>query len=379
MTPITFVIPTRDRPAVLQRTLEKLGSLGIPRDSAFDWRECELILVDNASATPVDAPAALANGMRVRVIRLKTNLGAAARNEAAARACGAWLVMLDDDSAPDDGALLSLLPHVPSHVIALCADIHVPGRGREAGGLPEVPIGCGVAIRQQAFLAVGGYDPSYVYYAEEYDLAAKLIRLHADSPVPILLHEPRFRVTHEKVASHRSMDAILYRLVRNNAWTIQRYTPDAFLDAALRETLDRYRAIAQKERAMVGYDRGRRELEESLAAQPRAPLPVDLYDRFTGLAAARAHLGAAHLHEPFESARIVSAGKNEWAVRRAITELGVQVVGAGEPAAVDIIGTLSPGPMLDALAAGGAERPVLTPWDPHGTLTRTRNDATLAA
>ncbi|MCA9293537.1 MAG: glycosyltransferase [Phycisphaerales bacterium] len=377
MTLLSFIIPTRDRPEELQRTLAALGALETPRDSAFAWCECEAIIIDNAGATPVQVPDVLANGLPVQVMRLRANLGAAARNEAATRAAGKWLVMLDDDSAPDDGALLALLPHVPEQVVGLCADIRIPQRGREAGGLPEVPIGCGVALRRDAFLAVGGYDSSYQFYAEEYDLAAKLIRLHADEPGPIFAHEPQFRVTHRKVATNRSMNTILHRLVRNNAWTIQRYTPDAYLDAALRHMLDRYRAIARKEDAMAGYGAGRQDVEESLAHQPRAPLPQPLYDRFTGLAATRAHIKREHAIRPFTSAHIIHPGKNEWAVRQALGELGVDLVDANETADVHVIGTLSPGPLLDAFDQASASSRVLKPWEPHPARRAHADRATL--
>ena len=60
---------------------------------------------------------------------------------------------------------------------------------------------------------------------------------------------------------------------------------------------------------------------------------------------------------------IVAAGKNEWAVRQALHELGIEVVerGAGEGALV--IGTLSPGPLLDAIESTRGEAiPVVAPW-----------------
>ncbi len=380
MTLITFIIPTRDRHDELVHSLASLGALSTPCQSAINIRDCELIIADNASVVPVSTPKTLENGMPVRVLRLPVNIGAAARNKAASEARGEWLVMLDDDSAPADAALLTLLPRVSDEIVGLCADIRIPHRGRESGGLPEVPIGCGFAVRRDAFCAVGGYDPSYVFYAEEYDLAAKLIRRFAESPGPVIAHEPAFRVTHHKTRTHRSMNTILHNLVRNNAWTIQRYTPDACLDAALNHTLNRYHDIARKENAMDGYESGRRDLEETLADQPRTPLPQHLYDRFTGLAAARAHLHAAHTHSSFKTAHIVDPGKNEWAIRQALSEFGVAIV--DHDADVHVIGTLSPGPLLDAFEhikhTNGTTKIVHMPWDPRIKLSYAPPDATLA-
>src|SRR5258706_488360 len=83
--------------------------------------------------------------------------------------------------------------------------------------------GGGVAIRRDAFLDLGGYDPSFGYYAEEYDLAARMLlagfRIQFDR---------WFRVEHHKVWLNRSMDTILAHLVRNNGWVAQRYAPDEY-------------------------------------------------------------------------------------------------------------------------------------------------------
>ena len=72
-----------------------------------------MIVVDNASDPPARVPAWLANGLPVTLIRETDNLGASARNRAAATAGGDWLVMLDDDSAPTHAAFESILPRVP--------------------------------------------------------------------------------------------------------------------------------------------------------------------------------------------------------------------------------------------------------------------------
>jgi hypothetical protein len=115
------------------------------------------------------------------------------------------------------------------------------------------------------------------------------------------------------------------------------------------------------------------ELAETLAAQPRTPMGEALYDRFTGLAAARAHLGRELARLRARRVCIVPpigiVAKNAWAVRRACDELGVRVVERAEDAEALVVGTLSPGPMLDTAAAlrGSAEvggPPVLTPWMP---------------
>lgn len=365
MTSIAFIIPTRDRPQRLKETLLRLGSLCPPaRNSAHVY------VIDNASRERAILPRVLDNAWPVSTINLERNEGAAARNAGARAAHGAdWLVMLDDDSYPIDERVFDVLSQQPPDVAAVSADIFLPRAAgehdimpREAGGLPEVFIGCGVAIRRDAFLASGGYDPAFNYYVEEYDLAARL--LLAGYRVAF---DQRFVVHHAKDAANRDMDLILARLVRNNGWVAQRYAPDQQRAAELREIRRRYRAIAAKEDAVRGYGAGLVELRHTLRAQPRRPMSRELFDRFTGLAAAREALSNAHAQRPFRSAAIVDAGKNAWVVEAALRELGVRLCDFGQDADVQVVGTMSPGPMLDAFRRRASQRRgrgprVLMPW-----------------
>ena len=206
---ISFIIPTRDRAPVLAETLTGLSELGpLP---------AELIVVDNASEAPPELPARLPNDIPVRTIRLDSNEGAAARNRAAEAARAEWLVMLDDDSHPVGAGFLRAIADAPADVAAIGAEIFLPSGAREAGGLPEVFIGCAAAIRRADFLAAGGYDPAFDYYAEEYDLAAKLLLAGRR-----VVHDRRFRALHRKSTQGRDMGRILHRLVRNNVWALQR-------------------------------------------------------------------------------------------------------------------------------------------------------------
>ena len=70
---ISFVLPTRDRPARLRQTLLALGRLVPTNGLAL---EGEVIVVDNASrATPV-LPRRLDNGLSVTLLQRPTNEGA---------------------------------------------------------------------------------------------------------------------------------------------------------------------------------------------------------------------------------------------------------------------------------------------------------------
>lgn len=346
---LTIVIPTRDRPGQLARTLREIERLGA---AAFEpLGGAEVIVADNRSKFPVTAPALIGGGIPVRVLHRRTNEAAAARNACALAASsqerGDWLLMLDDDSAPTDAGFVEELLSVPHEVGAVCAEIHLESGERESGGLPEVPIGCGVAIRTGLFNELGGYDPSFHYYVEEYDLAAKMILAGWR-----IAFSADFRVLHRKDQSGRNMDAILRSLVRNNAWVAQRYAPDGVLEWVLDETVERYRRIAEREGALSGYEVGLAELRETLDAQARTPMTDDQYDRFTGLAATREHLGRVLTNpgEPvwFGMPEGAAPGKNAWAIGRVLREMKLEVADDPCEASVVIPGTLSPGPMLDA-------------------------------
>lgn len=357
---ISYVIPTRDRHEELLRTLSAIDRLGDCRSLGG----CEIIIVDNASEIPVSLPEFLPRGTRVRVVRLENNLGAAARNVGADHADRRtdWLVMLDDDSAPLDDGFELAIRRAPADVAAVSADIFL-GQSedaitrREDGGLPEVFVGCGVAIRREAFTKLGGYDASFGFYAEEYDLAARL--LLAGHRVAF---SPIFRVLHRKASARRDMDLIVQRLVRNNAWTVRRYAPEPVLAEELERVDARCRWIAGRESALAGYEAGCAERDATLDAQPRTPMDESLWDRFTGLAAARDAL-ARRLPRGAHGYELISEGKNAHAVRRALAELGLHETALG--ADVRVIGTLSPGPMMDALdvlESAGPGTPVVAPW-----------------
>lgn len=363
---LSFIIPTRNRHERLAATLGHLATLaGLPHAPS-----AEVLIADNASDPPVSAPRELAQRWPVRVLRQRENLAAAARNIAARESdpSSTWLVMLDDDSHPADLAFVPTLVSAGASTASVMADIRLPHkRCRESGGLPEVFIGCGVAIRRDAFLAVQGYDPAFHYYAEEYDLAAKLLlrgmRIEFD---------PQFRVEHWKVDAHRDMNTILARLVRNNGWVMQRYAPASERRKELVDSRGRYRDIATNEKALPGYARGITELRASLRHQARTPMSDALFARFTGLAAAREALRAEWSARRFTTACIVHEGKNCGVVRTALRELGVRVVPDASDADTLVIGTMSPGPMLDAAdRLARVDRRVIAPWSVPQALTPT--------
>lgn len=372
---ISFVIATRDRPEQLGLTLAALGELDGAALGAAGG--AEVVVVDNGSRTVPVLPERLGNGVEVRGVMLRENEAAAGRNRGVRDARGAWVVMLDDDSQPLDAGFVNELAAAGDDVGAIGAEILLPDGSHEVGGLPEVFIGCGVAIRRDLFLELGGYDPTFGYYVEEYDLAAKMLLAGWR-----VVHTRGFRVLHRKVADGRNMDTILQRLVRNSGVVELRYAPGGSRRGAIARMVTRYEEIAEKEGACMGFDRGVAELRTALrggsgAAHGPAIGEMDgaTYDRFTGLAHAREGLGARL--GGIRRVAIVAPGKNEWAVRQALSELGIEAVERGREEEALVIGTLSPGPILDAQEAeraGAGGIPVVASWEWRAASPRSRSD-----
>ena len=353
---LSFVIPTHNRQEELAVTLERLGTLEI--DSV--GRDAEVIVADNASDRPAETPTRLANGLAVERIRLERNLGTAARNHAARAASGEWLVMLDDDSSPLRCELKRVLEAVPRDVAAVGGEIVLPTGDREAGGLPEVIVGCGAAVRRERFLDVGGYDESFGYYAEEYDLCAKLI-----DEGHRILHTAELRFEHRKSKTNRDFGLILGRLVRNNGWVIQRHAPERVREQEVESMLERYRGIAAKEGVEIAFGPAEAELRSTLGEQPRTPLTEHGWRRFVGLGAVDRHLVPSLDENRRSGVKTVEPGKGADQIHGWLTEHGITLHENG----VELIARLSPGPLLDA----ADRRPsAIVPWRPSGSPTRTR-------
>lgn len=349
---ISFVIPTRNRRHELEHTLAQLQKLDL-KDLCGD---AEIVVIDNDSDVMCELPSRLGNGLELTLVALGSNIGAGARNIGAEHARGDWVIMLDDDSNLRPCRVGDYLLEVDQSIGAIGGEIFLPDGSHEAGGLPEVVVGCGCALRREAFLGVGGYDATFGYYAEEYDLCAKLI-----AEGYAIRHTRALQFEHRKCSSGRDMNEILYRLVRNNGWVIQRYAPEEYRCDAITEMFGRYEQIAMIEDASAGYQRGCEELESTLESQVRSPLSVFDWERFTGCDATRGVLGEALDHLPSGEVSVVGPlrGKGLGQILNTIKRSGKSIVMPKRSSeddsadfesaeSIQVIGTLSPGPILDA-------------------------------
>lgn len=98
ITKISVVIPTYNRPSLLNRAIRSVLSQKIASLSL------ELIVVDDGSPLPANISEFL--NEPIRLIRLDKNVGPQiARNTGISKASGEWVVMLDDDDELIPGAL----------------------------------------------------------------------------------------------------------------------------------------------------------------------------------------------------------------------------------------------------------------------------------
>lgn len=174
-------------------------------------RDDTLLVVDSASTGPTVADAARAAGAALE--RLEVPGVSRARNHALATATTSWVAFLDDDCRPAPGWLAGLRRGLADGVGAVFGRVDVT----DEPGVPlsvllvddpyEVTLadldraghGANVAVRSDAVVAVGGFDPllgagALFPGAEDKDLAARLlvaghrVRVVPDAPVA---HHPR--------------------------------------------------------------------------------------------------------------------------------------------------------------------------------------------
>ncbi|HLI28668.1 MAG TPA: glycosyltransferase [Chloroflexota bacterium] len=261
---LAVVVPNYNGADHLADCLGSLEALAYPRD------RLELILVDNASR---DASLALVQRRfpRVRVLRNRANRGFAAACNQGVRAARAPLVALLNNDArvhPDWArALVEALQEYPAAAAAGARILDWTGARIDfAGGLmnfyghafqrlygapaeadPDRRVratlfACGgaMAVRREAFLAVGGFDEAYFAFFEDVDLGWRLWVLgHAVLYVPDAVAYHKGHATASRVPAHQLRVLYernaLYTIIKNyERGTLERVLPAALLLATQR-------------------------------------------------------------------------------------------------------------------------------------------------
>jgi GT2 family glycosyltransferase len=218
----SIVIATYNRCAVLRQTLSALCDLPArPR----------IVVVDNASTDDTENTCK-AFGSRVLFLKLRRNIGAAARTIGVREAETPFVAFCDDDCVWLPGALERAVQRFMMYgdVAVLnarvlvgdgertdpaCEAMRTCATGSEDGGVPIVYFMAGASIvRTNAFLQAGGYNERYFIGAEEsllsLDLAAQGWRLwYCDDLL----------IRHKPSPLNRDSQTRRRLVLRNRLWT----------------------------------------------------------------------------------------------------------------------------------------------------------------
>ncbi|MGQ0765849.1 MAG: glycosyltransferase [Gemmatimonadota bacterium] len=212
----SVVVPTHGRPRALSACLHALSCLDYPKDAY------EVVVIDDASEYAVRALIArFEREMQTRFVRLRSKTGpATARTVGAREAQGTIVAFTDDDCSPDRDWLRALdntFPDDPDNIavggltINECAGnlystatqylldalfAWYNGNPEDAKFFPTLNLACG----REAFLELGGFDPSFpLAAAEDRDFCDRWRERGGR-----LIHEPMAIVRHAHKLTMRS-------------------------------------------------------------------------------------------------------------------------------------------------------------------------------
>ncbi|MGD0137655.1 MAG: glycosyltransferase [Tepidisphaeraceae bacterium] len=317
---VTFLISTHNRIGALAGTLRQLQTL----ENATDFA-AQTVVVDNAS-TDGTAQAVAGQFPAVRLVRLRKNRGACAKNAGLAEARGEYIVFLDDDSYPDAESIRRMIGHFLAcpRLGAAAFDVILPDGTRESSAFPSVCIGCGTGFRREALQAVGGLPDDFFMQAEEYDLSLRLL----DAGWDIERFED-LRVSHLKTAIARQPARTTRLDVRNNLLVIARRFPRKWAWPYAIDWMRRYRWMAHEKgwRHRIAFWRGLLEgMAKSLRPGRRRVVSDGAFEKFAMIEEIQRRLAAATRKTSIRSILLIDVGKNIYAFWLAARELNLNIV-----------------------------------------------------
>lgn len=218
---LSVVILSYNRQDALARTLSALRA-----DPACAW--AELIVVDNAS-TDGSPDFVRERFAGVRVIALDKNEGVEGFNHGARAARGEYLLILDDDAVPDEGALARAIAALDAddRLAAVTLEPRHPGTdtsewafaGRVRTPRDDWPVmGCANLVRRRDWLAAGGYERGFFLYRNDTDLAMKLLAMGRG-----VRFDPALIAWHDSPAAASKSVRWLRLATRNWVWLCTRH------------------------------------------------------------------------------------------------------------------------------------------------------------
>ena len=198
---VSVVIAAYNAEATLRTCLDSLAQV--------DYPDREVIVVDDGST---DRTAEIARAAGVKVLSLKHQGLAAARNAGIEAAEGEIIAFIDADAAADRDWLYHLVetmrrrnaaaaggPNFPPAARSLltAAIAAAPGQPREVRASDDSlaqMCGCNMAIEQAAFASLGGFDPVFTAAGDDVDISWRLLKAGATiayAPGAVVMHERR--------------------------------------------------------------------------------------------------------------------------------------------------------------------------------------------
>jgi len=186
---VTVNILSFSRKDCLKITLEKVFEQS--------YKNIEVIVVDNAS-TDGTAEMIEREYPDVRLIKLKKNIGIAGWNEGFKVAKGGYVLVLDDDSYPEEETIcmgLKKFTDIFTGIIAFNIFNTRINKSETEDFLtnPYFFVGCGALIKKNVLDKVGYFNKDYFIYYHELDYSARCY----DKGFPIL-YVPEIRVIHNQ-------------------------------------------------------------------------------------------------------------------------------------------------------------------------------------
>ncbi len=167
---VTVNILSFNRKEELQHTLTKVFEQ--------DYKNIEVIVVDNASADGTQQMV-LTEFPCVNLIELKENIGIAGWNYGFKIAKGEYVLVLDDDSFPENGTIEAGLSSFNSNVQLGIVAFNIfnlrimVSETEEFNEYPKFFVGCGAMIYRKVFEMIGYFNEDYFIYYHELDYSAR--------------------------------------------------------------------------------------------------------------------------------------------------------------------------------------------------------------
>lgn len=169
---VTVNILSYNRKDELRNTLTKVF--------AQDYKNIEVIVVDNASS---DGSSEMVKNEfpSVQLIQMKKNIGIAGWNEGFKIAKGDYVLVLDDDSYPEEQSIQKTANILNNNGSVGLVAFNVIDRSRNISETKDFTapikdfIGCGALIRKSCIDMIGGFDNRFFIYAHETDYSIRLL------------------------------------------------------------------------------------------------------------------------------------------------------------------------------------------------------------